>query len=131
MEPGHKLDTCIALYVMGWNRLTHKDLNRRVWIQNGNDTKWVDDIPKYSTDISAAWEVVERIKSIRPVLNDFGLHIDHPQEFNICWDDGMWKCCWRPYNLDGVTSLETEAETAPHAICLAALKAMDIEINEK
>ena len=61
-------------------------------------------LPHYSTDISAAWEVVEKVG----LLNEYLLG---------CWDDGIWVVS----DVDG--NWYADAVTAPLAICLAALKA--------
>ena len=63
----------------------------------------------YSTDIAAAWEVVEKLKA-----DGFSLMAE--------WDDhdGMWY-----FGFSNASSYKAgEADTAPHAICLAALKAV-------
>ena len=67
----------------------------------------VYDMPEYSTDIAAAWEVVER-------LNIEGLHacirVLHRPSCRFK-SDTVW------------------ADTTPKAICLAALKAKGIDIG--
>ena len=76
-----------------------------------------DCCPDYSTDISAAWKVVERILSMTP-QQDF--HIEHwyhaedessGWQVSSCYELGEWK--------DWV-----QAEMLPLAVCLAALKAV-------
>jgi hypothetical protein len=65
-------------------------------------------IPNYTTDIAAAWEVVLK----------FGVTISGPME------DGTWIASCGPrsrYSTEHGTS-------APHAICLAALKAKGVEV---
>ncbi|MEK5419398.1 BC1872 family protein [Paenibacillus sp. FSL L8-0708] len=58
MEPGNELDIEIAVTVMGRER----DKFRSGWIRLGDLSTY----PKqYSKDISAAWEVEERIKVLR------------------------------------------------------------------
>lgn len=61
-------------------------------------------IPHYSRDISAAWEVVEKIKD-----KDFSL-----EYYKV---NGDWGCQFSDVNN------RVHCDTAPHAICLAALKA--------
>lgn len=64
-------------------------------------------IKPYSTDISAAWEVVERLDgTYEPTIERHGPGW-------TAWFD----------------SASAWAETAPHAICLAALKACGVDIN--
>lgn len=99
MKPGRELDALIAEKVMGMN-VQHG----RVWSQEGKCLRETD-LPSYSTDIAAAWEVVEKLKLgllpdgdkwIAGQADRAGLETS-----NLCWGD-----------------------TAPHAICLAALNAV-------
>lgn len=76
----------------------------------------------YSTDIAAAWEVVEKIKFAQPNWQSLGLTPDHLQRFTIEYTGFGWRAGWAPINLDGNMTIEAEAETAPLAICLAALQ---------
>lgn len=115
MKPGRELDALVAEKVMNVPKY-------------GIDTVSIsnsDMFPKpYSTDISAAWEIVEKIR----------LHENY-----VCWEiSSEWKgegdlkansnfsfhvrfCLGRGVEWAG-------ADTAPLAICLAALKAVGIEI---
>lgn len=135
MKPGRELDVVIAERVMGWSRRgagdhtkpehrPSKDFPGRVI--NNWDSKGPHDylespggrsriyfcgcddigeeIPRYSSDIAATWEVVERLHKLDP---DDGLKI---------WFIGHWQASF------GATI--ADADTAPHAICLAALKAV-------
>ena len=72
--------------------------------------------PKRSTDIAAAWEVVEH-------AHKRGLHLV------LFYDDtiGKWTCKF-PFGLLGRRN-DTQANTAPLAICIARLKALDQETN--
>lgn len=91
MEPGKKLDKLVAEEVMDMTGLLHHK--------------------PYSTDISAAWEVVEKFNGYTVVKNDenlddeirYGSRIEHNGRYYFC---GM------------------QSKSAPHAICLAALKAV-------
>ena len=108
MQPGRELDLLIATEVMGWKVLSH-------WDGEGTIKHLIDenqcevrppDIKPYSTDIAAAWEVVEKLGSsitIRgPSLKPL---------FGKYWraDFNDWEFGW------------VYADSAPHAICLAAL----------
>ena len=79
------------------------------------------DLPMYSWDIADAWLVVEKMRTmqIEPELRSIGLNT-------------LWRCTLRCYSDHerGVTSgfFEEEAETAPLAICLAALQTVSGEI---
>jgi Phage ABA sandwich domain len=80
------------------------------------DSVAYDCCPRYSTDIAAAWQIVEKLIAITPQQD---LHIEHwyheedetsGWQISSCYELGEWK--------DWV-----QAETLPLAICLAALKA--------
>jgi len=96
MKAGHGLDALIAEKVMGLD-ISGADffLNESGGISH--------DIKPYSSDISAAWEVVEKLASLNHsisiVYGPIGAQVQIYNDFE-------------PFNTD----------TAPHAICLAALK---------
>jgi ABA sandwich protein len=80
--------------------------------------------PKYSTDIAAAWEIITK------------LHSDATTYFQIEWSRSRWEAIIRTrrcgtWSAEGGDSDgylgEATAKTAPHAICLAALKAVGYE----
>ena len=96
MEAGRELDTLVAEKVMGLNV-------DRSMMHNGPS---YFDPPAYSTDIAAAWLVVEKLRE----THDVELRGYQPYE---------------PNNWQVVVDSEFYTEgTAPHAICLAALKAV-------
>jgi hypothetical protein len=64
-------------------------------------------IPSFSTQIADAWLVVEKLKQLRP---DVGLY------------DHGWVCTFY-----GDLVCSADADTAPLAICLSALKAVGVE----
>ncbi len=74
----------------------------RVWLC-GCETPHRHEIPRYSTDIAAAWEVVERLRMKVEAGN-------YPRSITAS--------CWVSPEL-----IEAEASIAPLAICRAALKA--------
>ena len=88
MEAGREMDAMIAERVMGW-------IKRRQ-----------TDIPHYSTDIAAAFAVVEEM--------DCGF---------IQWDVGIFEV---ELTKECITGFAT-ADTLPLAICRAALKAIEEE----
>lgn len=99
MKPGRELDALVAEKVMGETR-------PRVWgtINAG--------IRPYSTSIEAAWQVVERIKSL------------HGRTFSVTFDGSGWVA---GYDLGLEWGMGVPVgETAPHAIALAALKAVGV-----
>lgn len=74
-------------------------------------------LPDYTTDISAAWEVCNKIYS----LSEGGATVIKQLY------DGMWYCS---FNGKGSKQFDViaEADTAPEAICLAALRAVGVDI---
>jgi hypothetical protein len=71
-------------------------------------------IPHYSTDIKAAWEVVENC----------------PHYMSICSLPNGFSYRARIENTDGNIYINSKADTAPMAICLAALKLGDIPCED-
>jgi hypothetical protein len=105
-KPGRELDALVAEKVMGWSDCRFKD--GRVVDGLGRDqyNKTAQSIPHYSTDIAAAWLVVDGLMAQ-------GL------SFLLGKESVVWRA--RFYKGDGGVTMP--GDTAPHAICLAALKA--------
>jgi len=122
-QAGREMDARVAEKVMGWESVTDEleiakregvpecvDSQRwhrkQVWF-NGNEKMACEEcgtLPDYSTSIAAAWEVVEKFEAMQLFRYTTGRYI-------ACLADG--------------NSLhEGEADTAPLAICKAALKAV-------
>jgi hypothetical protein len=74
---------------------------------------------EYSSDIAAAWPVFEQMGVAQQISQS------DPAGYG---DDQRW-WCWLPeeYGGDGYIAM---APTAPMAICLAALKAVGVEVTE-
>ena len=72
--------------------------------------------PPYSTDIAAAWEVVEKLRATGEFCC---IDVRHPIHEPI--ECAFYKVASDHKPLIGV------GDTAPHAICLAALKAIGVE----
>ena len=111
LPAGTELDQLVAEKVMGWNRFIYPFL---FWTDA--DRVMRDQIPVYSTNISAAWEIVKKLAS-----GNWTMHLE-------------WKGADRNYANTaevGFSSLKepylahSTADTAPLAICRAALKAME------
>lgn len=119
MKPGKELDALIAENVMGLPVLDYNNYGT-ITVSYENDENrqavWVD-LPKYSTDITAAWEVAEK-------LAEKGFYYEIQQ----AWSQENTKRC-RVYLNDGEARYIAIGDTAPHAICLAALKALGVEIE--
>ncbi len=71
-------------------------------------------VPAYSTDMAAAWLVVERLSSMPGVFPSIGERIG-PMGSHT----GVWVCSIFHHN---ETGMHAAADTAPLAICLAALE---------
>jgi len=73
----------------------------------------VKGIPNYSTDIAAAWEVVEKLAEVCRVFIEI--------------DDGIYyvRIEYQETSMSVAKYFEAEDESAPMAICRAALKLME------
>lgn len=111
-----ELDRDVAEKVVGW-RYREDDggffAPGDEWFvdQDGLRVECVD-LPTYSTSISAAWEVVEKMREIGFTY----------VQIEACFDGG-----WRvAFGLDPMAIVKS-ANTAPLAICKAALAAVEAE----
>ena len=144
MEAGRELDAIVAEKVMGWHYdsawdclippeqrakpnemwteweadddgLVRKPINENYVtgiVYTGDTQKIV--LPYYSTDIADAWKVVERL--------DYKSHTN----FSLYTIGANWFCFFKEENVkmdySWVNEYEARADTAPLAICRAALK---------
>lgn len=128
MTAGRELDVLIAEKVMGWYYTKHPCPEKLFPHVKPSPSffpsyfKWTPEkeekhpgigngiaCPKYSTDISAAWEVVEKInqREIQVIIKNTvdGYNVELKSELNsLCYQDAI---------------------SAPLAICLAALKVVE------
>lgn len=117
MKAGRELDALVAEKVMGWKLEPYTRCIQVLPVEAGRPPEGADtsklkpfnnigsyEIPHYSTAIAAAWEVVEKLRlAILPMSNgQWGAAVNEDKEF-----------------VPGFI-----ANTAQHAICLAALKAV-------
>jgi hypothetical protein len=117
LKPGRELDALVAEKVMGYKVTdwpTGKEFPITSAIAAGVLSEFQQSrIPSYSTDIAAAWQVVDKMKSL-------GCFI----KVHNCDHRGEWGCwCTHPGRV--LSESFAVEDTAPHAICLAALKAVD------
>jgi hypothetical protein len=127
MKPGRELDALIAEKVMG------KKLPISVgwWTCDKLPEGSIEICPFYSTDIAAAWQVVEKIQTTPIKALEF-------YEFQIhetpIWDEEAkkhtkmgWEVGWGWYGCDSDFGfcISAKAQALPEAICLAALKAVE------
>jgi hypothetical protein len=118
LPAGRELDALVAEKVMGWLNVAKQP------IANAMGQKVMDDfvglpvagapqpmlVPRYSTMIQEAWKVADKLRGetqFVAVISGKGPQGVQP-----------WIC---KVNREG-SFLEERGETAPHAICLAALK---------
>lgn len=109
-DAGRELDALVAEKVMGWKPCVTQDHPGWVYFDSGAGGGKI--APAFSTDIAAAWEVVEKLSpryAIR-ILNDA--------------TPGPSWCCEMAHGYGN--DIEVEAETAPLAICRAALEAIEV-----
>ena len=120
MRAGRELDALVAEKVMGMvdNRPSGRSGEMwgiMDWYAPGEPV-WVGDFPLYSTDISAAWEVVEKMR-------EKGFYLDT----NNRQPEGYWcEFADEGYEVGG----QAFGESEPHAICLASLRALGVEVGE-
>lgn len=115
MQPGRELDALIAERVMGWRNIPTASVPDRPWIDEHG--MGFQDLKPYSTDISAAWEVVEKLGGFLDL-----------KRYVLIQGQGM-KCIadFVSHRAYGKPSCSAIADTPAHAICLAALKAVEHE----
>lgn len=104
---GRELDARVAEKVMGWKPETFEG---QPWWRDAEGCPWAScEVPRYSTSIAAAWQVVEK-------LGGYAL-------MERMSTSGLWLVA---FGTSGArTNSESYGETAPLAICLAALAAME------
>ncbi len=103
MKPGFELDALVAEKVLGYS------------IKGGNryDQDWY--LKEYSSRIADAWEIVESFEGYARFAITL---VEMPTRYHAS--------VVRHFGLGEFKTYDAEADTAPHAICLAALKAMEI-----
>lgn len=123
-----QIDALVAEKVMGWRYVYDYDTIYTI----DPDTDKPEIVPKYSTDIVAAWQVVEKLPyDPRPK----GERYYECEGFTLMkLHDGRWFAGWYeiiPYEgSHDMSEYSVVADTAPMAICLAALKAVGVEIPD-
>jgi hypothetical protein len=115
LAPGRELDALVAEKVMGW-------LHTESWQSDGEITgttpdyrAWVP-VPRYSTDWAAAGEVVEKVRAQMP--GGWGFELEDVGVSAVALNT------WRAAFMGADAKWEALSDSAPHAICLAALQAV-------
>lgn len=115
MKPGRELDVLVANRVMGRNDEFEMLATRRGVMDDtcGREIKggYKERTPYYSTDIRAAWEVVEKMYLM---ICPQSLGAPENMKYLCTYAEG-------PFNKE----IEVFSETAPYAICITALLAME------
>jgi hypothetical protein len=94
---GRELDARVAEKVMGWEPRGPHPIHGTPVFATGRNDTFA---PHFSTDIAAAWQAAEKLKA-------------------ASWRFRVWQ--------DYKDALMVDAETAPLAICRAALKALEVQ----
>ncbi len=115
MKSGKELDALIAQKVLGWKSLKRRWSNGAhsgvldYWVDE-NGTEMGSVLPKFSSDIEAAWEIVEVLECVQFTLN-----------WRQNWEWEAHFAILDPKTQDP-DIYEGTGESAPLAICLCALK---------
>jgi len=109
-----EIDRLIAEQVMGWTNLSVAGTR----FGTTPEGKSHSIVPQYSTDLSAAWEVVEKLRQVG-------------YQGGINWSDSEpeYECAFGSSNVPPHERQSCRAETASLAICLAALQIVGIPIS--
>lgn len=126
MEAGRELDALVAEKIMKANKFEVTFVEAV-----DQDTKTVRmatrfEYPSYSIDIAAAWEVVEKLPRWHFNLERVANFHDEYRKINSGWTFMVtMKTVWP--GVSGEDIIVKSVVSAPHAICLAALKAVGHE----
>lgn len=115
MNPGRDLDALIAHQI--FDLPVHRTggdwtIGPRELYDDHGSMEVLNSLPEYSTDIAAAWDIVEK-------LGHFGSSFSLLEEH--CGEFGQEGFVAKFRTHDGDWSKVGYSESAPHAICLAAL----------
>lgn len=111
MKAGRELDALIAEKVMGWKRVPGDDDQDSAW-DTGDPEGYFPYEHNFrpSIDIAAAWQVVEKLPYLFTLTTNNPYHPTTPET--------EWFASFQ-------AEYEAEGCSPPHAICLAALKAVE------
>jgi len=108
MEAGPELDRLVAKHIMGW-----KEGQEILESLSGIGILGEKALPRYSTDITAAWSVVEKLVNLGWLVN-----LLSPWKGNATCH---WTCYVERKGENGWERLEATGDSAPLAICRAAM----------
>lgn len=148
MKPGRELDALVAEKVMDWKRngtwLNKGSISIMLPGTIGGPSSWEEwsavengapSLPSYSTDIAAAFGIIDYLVGLEG-YNDkpwvvnietcIGTHIKELGKWTR-----TWICLFQDSDSDSQRkSISVEASTLPLAICLAALKAVGVDVDD-
>lgn len=124
MKAGREMDALIAEKAMGWKREEYYLCGvETTGLVGPGGLRYVDDYPHYSTDIGAAWQVIEKLRvqgvclRIDPRGDGYSVRTMNDEEVPLSWTkEGHLN-----WDVPSVTEIEA---AAPLAICRAALNAI-------
>ena len=149
MEAGRDLDALIDQRIFGRKHLTQEEMKaeaERVWEKQPQCGRFLAgfsnvgpigcprfemNMPRYSTDIAAAWQVVEQVllttnfTEFRMKVGIFKGH--YGAGFGAYGISGN---PWPPTAPGELYKVEALGSEPAHAICLAALKALGAQVND-
>jgi hypothetical protein len=114
MTAGRELDALIAEKVMGWRKRGNTDYGHLIPPGEVEEDRVVWPYPCYSTEIEAAWELVEKM------LAEYGQEVRLVRFAGHGWSAEFLGLAGNPAFCTGTS--------APHAICLAALAATRVPV---
>lgn len=107
-----QIDVLVAEKVLQWKR-GRTEYGEMPW--KAPDGKGYLFVPRFSSDIAATWQVVEKMRE-----RETYIAVEcHPNYWRAVVYDGNW-----------YFELSEHADTAPLAICLAALRTVGVEVPE-
>ncbi len=127
MKAGHEMDVLIAEKVMGWHKFIDHSYseNNVMWyaVENGY-ASYQDAVDTFgscvgwspSTELDDAWRVAEKVLAM-----DIGIDVSRMPNSKL-WHAALYRMDDGEYMAKADDMVE--AETAPLAICLAALRAV-------
>lgn len=108
-----EIDRLVAERVMGWTNVSVEGTR----FGTTPEGKVHAIVPQYSTDMSAAWKVVERLRLLG-------------YQGGIDWaTESGYECAFGSSPIPPYEGQSFSTETAPLAICLAALKVMEVSVE--
>jgi hypothetical protein len=123
MNPGPELDALVAERVMGWKRTNRRPCYPEAWanypqewfLTPDGSVENVTNLPRYSADITVAWEVMEKLRGLFD--EDYFWHIATLRHGRV---SAYFAEEYPPATGKRIVG-RSEADTAPEAICKAAL----------